>query len=71
MIARPKYNRISKKWNIACMVDGEEIPLGHQTGICFKNVEFGSKDKAIEYIENREGMELKVEEAKNVETNSI
>lgn len=62
MIARPKYNRASKRWNIACMVDGEEIPLGYQTGICFKNVEFEGKDKAIEYIENREGMELKVEE---------
>jgi len=41
------------------MVDGKEIPLGQNKGFFYKNMEFLSKDKAIEYINNREGLELK------------
>lgn len=59
LISRPKYNRGCKKWNIVCKTDGQEVPLGYQEGFYFKNVEFSSKDKAIEYIESREGMGLK------------
>ena len=62
MIARPKYNRTSKKWNIACMVDGEEIKLGHSEGIFVKYESFNSKQQAIDYINNREGLELKAKE---------
>jgi hypothetical protein len=51
--ARPKYNRTSKKYNIAVNNQGHEIMLGHQNGAFVKYTEFNSKKEAIEYIESR------------------
>jgi hypothetical protein len=44
------------------MVDGEEIKLGHSEGIFVKYESFNSKQQAIDYINNREGLELKAKE---------
>ncbi|PRR85541.1 hypothetical protein [Clostridium luticellarii] len=62
MIARPKYNRTSKKWNIACILDKDELPLGHREGEFVKYESFDSKQQATDYINNREDLELKVKE---------
>jgi len=58
MKARAKYNRTSKKWNVAVNYEGEEILLGKADGSFVKYTEFDTKQDAINYITNEERLRL-------------
>lgn len=60
LIARPKYNRTSKKWNIYIKHEGKEIPLGKMLddGIFFELNEYESKKDAIKIIKSVDIFEL-------------
>lgn len=73
MMARPKYNRSSKKYNVAVNRKGEEILVGKADGIFIKYSEFDDKQSAIDYINSKEKLKLAKDlkemiagEAKNV-----
>lgn len=60
LIARPTFNRISGKWNIAIETDKGEIKLGNMVDKFFmKYVEFDSKKLTEDYIKNDDRLELK------------
>jgi len=58
MMARPKYNRSSGKYNIAVNHNGEEILLGKADGIFVKYTEFNTKQDAVNYINSGSRLKL-------------
>jgi hypothetical protein len=58
MMARPKYNRTSKKYNVAVNNNGQEILVGSADGIFIKYTEFDNKQAAIDYINGKEKLKL-------------
>ena len=58
MMARPKYDRTSKKYNVAVNHHGEEILVGEADGIFVKYSYFDTKQLAINYINSKEKLKL-------------
>lgn len=58
MMARPKYDRKSKKYNVAVNCHGEEILIGKAEGIFVRYSEFDTKQSTIDYINSKEKLTL-------------
>lgn len=58
MMARPKYDRKSKTYNIAVNHHGEEILIGHlDRGFVFYD-KFATKQSAIDFINSKNKLRL-------------
>ena len=58
MMARPKYNRSKKLYNVVANYNGQELLIGSNDGIFVEYTEFGDKQSAINYINSKEKLKL-------------